>query len=157
MAAADDKQVELEVSRGNASFRAAGPFKLVMEAWEKFENDTATTTSKGGGGTEVKRRQGDSPSPSNLKKDPLSKVIARDEIKGNAEIVTAIIAWAKDRDDKNSLTKADIETYWKDKTNEKVPKNLSRDIAAAVKKGYLDGSEGNYRVLGYGRRELGLS
>jgi hypothetical protein len=161
MAGAESKRFELEVTRGDASFRAAGPYDLVMEALAKFESETASAPSKGKtrSATAKQRASEQKPSepPADLKKDPLSQVIKRDEIKGNAEIATAIVAWAEARENKKSLTKAQIGDYWKSKTTRKVPRNLSRDIATAVKKGYLDADdEGNYSVIGYGRQELGL-
>lgn len=78
-----------------------------------------------------------------------------DGIKGNAKVATAIVVWAADHEKKDTLTKGEIERYWKG-TKLKVPGNTSRDIGEAVKAGWILRDGRSYSPSGYGREAIGL-
>ena len=161
----DAQALELSITLGDAMFQASGPADLVMQALDEFKV-LATTTP--GGKTKAKPQPEDPPQEGDdgaaatpPQKSPASKVLLPQflqspSIKGNSKIATAIVVWAADHDGKSNLATGEIEKYWK-RTPLKVPKNLSRDIGAAVKNGWLLQEKRRYSASGYGREAIGLS
>jgi hypothetical protein len=152
---------ELRMTLGNASFEASGPVDAVMTAFEEFkgllgtkppapENVPTQHEPPAGNGSST-------PTTTATTELPLAQFVGRDEIKSNAQIATAIVAWAADREDKVSLTASEIRDRWRQKTSIKLPQNLPRDIKSAVRKGWLEKDGDAFSASGYGRREIGLA
>ena len=81
---------------------------------------------------------------------------ARFKLTHYPQIATAIVVWAADHEGKTSLTKGEIEGYWKG-TKLKVPANTSRDLGVAVKEGWLLRKGRDLSATGYGREAIGLA
>lgn len=158
------QNLDLSISLGNASFQANGAAEVVMQALAEFRELVSSAPPPPPPREYETAQDSDAnapvPSPpqdSEASNVPLPKFLESDPIKGNPAIATAIVVWAADHEGKASLTKREIEGYWKG-TKLKVPANTARDIGVAVKAGWLLKGEGNtYSASGYGREAIGLS
>lgn len=165
------EQLDLSVTLGGASFSGTGRADRVMAALERFSELVAehgaapppspaiAATDGSGAGGETQDEPEEAPTPprdSAASKVPLPKFLERPSIQGNSKIATAIVIWAADHEQKDSLTKGEIEKYWKG-TRLKVPGNTSRDIGDAVKAGWLLRDGRKLSASGYGREAIGLS
>ena len=152
---------ELSMTVGNSTFSASGPVKAVMDAFGEFK---ALLTEEPAKPADVPAKEDppgaasvSGPTQSSTTGVPLAQFVGREDLKGNAQIATAIVAWAADRESKASLTIPEIRDYWSKKTSIKLPQNLGRDVRAAAKKGWLEQSGDGYSASGYGRKTLGLT
>jgi hypothetical protein len=165
--------LDLSVTVGGASFTGAGAADRVMVALERFSElvanhgagpTPAATVSEAADelGTAAQAKaepdaQPTAPQESPASKVPLPKFLQRETIKNNSHIATAIVVWAADHDGKATASLEEIEGYWKG-TPYPVPKNLRRDVTAAVKKSWLIREDDkSHTATGYGREAIGLS
>jgi hypothetical protein len=162
------EHLDLSVTIGGASFTGAGPADRVEAALARFSELIAQSGAKqpagakpdagrGSGVAEAKEEAAEAtpPQKSAASKVPLPTFLEGDGIKGNSKIATAIVIWAAAHDQKDGLTKAEIEARWKG-TRLKVPSNTSRDISDAVKAGWLIRDGSTYTASGYGREAIDL-
>jgi hypothetical protein len=159
--ARDDKEFELSITLGRASFTAAGEARLVMEALEKFS--ALVEAPEPAGGEEEGGEEGEGAPAAPVKraskgeKQPLPVFLDGRKLKNNQEFAAAIVAWAQKYNGKASGIKpADIATYWRG-TKQKEPGNLRRDLGDAVKAGLLHREGGFYTVTGFGKTTIGLA
>jgi hypothetical protein len=164
----ETEHLELGVTLGGASFTGAGRAERVMDALDRFlglveqygvappppapTGATIDEDAAAAAGAEVAATP---PQESPASKLPLPKFLERDSIKENPEIATAIVVWAADHEQRESLTSGEIVSYWKG-TKLKLPGNTSRDIGKAVKAGWLLREGRNLSATGYGREAIGL-
>lgn len=81
---------------------------------------------------------------------PLPAYIDSLRLAGNKERVTAILVWSADAG-KEQVTAAEIKALWS-KTHLKPAGNLSRDIAAAAKKGWITSEGQGWVAHGFGKK-----
>jgi hypothetical protein len=141
MAAQGGKELEVSVRFGDATFTASGPADLVMRALGDFREMVAATPPKPerrAKGDELKVDSDSAEVPSIDK--PLATFVRRNW-SNQAAKATAIVLWARERDEKAALKPSEVESYWR-KTSGSAVKNPSQVCADAVKKGWLH-NEGN--------------
>jgi len=131
---------ELSVSIGGDSFSASGKHDLVLKAFEDFKTltgrsgDPAPTKPRGS----ARKTKSNSGGASSSTADGLllPAFVKSIKLAGNKEKATAILAWAAENG-KDRLTTNEVENLWK-KTHFKVASNLSRDLGAAAKEGWIE-------------------
>jgi hypothetical protein len=160
--ATDRAPFELSVTLGDASFSASGEADLVLRKFAEFK----ALASPSGAPTAAKPRKviaqaeptpdvsPDVKSPTTL---PLKPFLSRHKLRGNKEKAAAVLAWSAESGEKHKLTFAELETLWK-RTGFKTPTNLTRDVRAAAKEGWLEsegaGKDEVFFIAGYGEGVL---
>jgi hypothetical protein len=144
----DTERFELNLTAGDVSFHATGEAAAVMKAFAEFKNfanaqprSRTTASSAVANGPEA---------ASDVISDVPLPIFVKRSWPSQAAKATAIVMWAKYREDRAGLKPGDIEAYWR-RTPGKAPANPSQVCASAVAQGWLH-SEGSavYSVTGHG-------
>jgi hypothetical protein len=157
---ADASELEINIAIGSASFSASGKASTVMDALGRFaelvnsRNDSGDLLDDQGG------EEGDPPAKvepaKEGRKEPLPVFLKACKTSGNAQIATAIVAWAQKFERKDSGLKAgEVADRWR-QTKLKEPGNLGRDLGNAIKAGLLHRDGGYYTVTGFGLETIGV-
>ena len=150
---------ELSVSLGDDSFFASGKYDLVLKAFEEFKAMTGRSVAAGSKAAPrtgpAKQRGSGSDGGQNASAASgllLPAYIDMLTLMGNKERVTAILVWSAENG-KEALTPAEIKALWV-KTHLKPAANLSRDIAAAAKKGWIASEGQGWVAHGFGKKAV---
>lgn len=143
--------LEITLSLGDASFQASGngdrvmaalnEFKLLLDSSPQPKRETKPKDGNGGGGG--------GGGGGDTKGTPLGVFTNRSWENQGAK-ATAIVLWARDNEQKASLTPNEVVAYWR-KTAGKTPGNPTQVCQSAEKKGWLHNEGGGrYSVTGHG-------
>jgi hypothetical protein len=153
----------LRVSYGPASFEAAGPGELVLQAFAEFKDHVKpvaapTPTTEADSATEGNGSKPDEKSDvtsgGGSNSEPLPVFMDQFDLKGNAQTALAVAVWAKHSRNETELDPDGLKEYWRT-SRHKVPANVGRDVGVAAKEGWLERlSHGKYTVTSYGERTL---
>ncbi len=157
---ADASELEINIALGSASFGASGKAPIVMDALGRFaelvssRNDSDDLTDDQG------VEEGEPPAKvtpaKEGRKEPLPVFLKACKTSGNAQIATAIVAWAQKFKGKDSgLKRGEVADHWR-QTKLKEPGNLGRDLGTAIKSGLLHRDGGYYTVTGFGLETIGV-
>jgi hypothetical protein len=154
-------RLEISIGLGPATFSAAGEASVVMDALEKFTSlaqgaELTLDEPEAAGGSEGEPAAPVKPATTQ-EKQVLPEFLSGRSLKGNAEVATAIVAWAQKYDGKPmGLRRSEIAGNWRN-TRVKEPGNLGRDLGTAIKAGLLHREGGQYTVTGFGKTTIGLT
>ncbi len=152
-------RLTFEVSIDSMSFAASGDAALVFKAWNEFQQTVISNDAR------LRAIQEQRPQPAkrtslggtdtSAEDEPLAVYLERyPNLDSNPKIGLAIIAWAKRHLSLDSLGPTDVKRLWRD-TNYPVPSNVPRELANAVKPGWLVRTgNGRYGLSGFGERFL---
>lgn len=148
MAPSTDRDFDLKITVGDASFEAAGDAERVMAALAEFKALVeAGDRPKRQSATKEKEHKDETGGTGKVQ--PLAVFVKR-AWKDQASKYTAIVMWARDNDAKLSLSPGEIDKYWK-KTPGKAPTNPSQTCKSAESKGWLQKiGHGKWAITGHG-------
>lgn len=155
-------ELSLEVTYGGSRFVASGNGDFVLRAFQQFREDILLLTrsvtidnhisiseEETGNSSE---RDSDDVNTDPVKDDvPLPVFLEqRTHITTNPERAVAILVWAEKAEGIQEFTFSQIKELW-DMSGYKIPGNLARDLASAMKKGWINRKGNIYTVTTYGR------
>jgi hypothetical protein len=157
-------ELRLDIAFGNSTFSATGAGDVVLRAFSEFKEHllAAPETVKSGPPTveETGNRQSsaagqnDAVSETRSRVDdvPLPLFLSQKSLRGNPQIALGIVLWAKRYKAEEELDVEGVKSYWRN-SRHKLPANLSRDIGAAAKEGWLERrAAGKYSATSFGER-----
>jgi hypothetical protein len=156
-------ELRFAVALGDLSFSAEGDRDAVFAAWKEFLANAAVRT-KSAGSAAPPATANTPPSPAGNSRgvqtdsteEPLNLFLERTgRSSSNPQIATAIVLWAKRTKRLDEIEPSDVKEFWRD-TKHKVPGNVPRELATAVKEGWLTrAGGGRYRITGHGESFIG--
>jgi hypothetical protein len=152
----EDRPFQFSASFDGLSFSASGDKTSVFKAWNEFlENAVSherpkTTTPVASNATDKQ------PEKRSAGVEPLSVFLERaGKTDSNPKIATAIVLWSRRHEQRQEIGPNDVKELWR-KTKYKVPGNVPRELANAVKEGWLDrAGGGKYQITGHGEEFIG--
>jgi hypothetical protein len=150
-----DPPFEFTASFDGLSFSASGDKASVFKAWNEFlenavirERSSVTTpTGRNADSKLAQQRSGI---------EPLTVFLERaGKTDSNPKIATVIVLWAKRHEQREQIGPNEVKELWR-RTKYKVPGNVPRELASAVKEGWLDrAGGGKYQITGHGEEFIG--
>lgn len=139
-----------EVLQAFEAFRQFFPTVDLQEPQETFSDAPAAPTTEQSPAPNVEQNEQQAGLTDNV---PLPVFLSSKKLpRGNNVLALAITVWAKRYKLEDVVTQESIRNHWKN-SKKKVPANLSRDLSAAAKEGWLErhaNSTGTYSITSYG-------